>query len=169
MDREIDFFRTNANITDTAGNLLFSTNGAYIANATGDTMLNGAGLNPAWYTSLYPNGLHIGQGSLILPKPDHPGTYYLFHGTLDDPSTTSALALAELPVGVFERAHGIERVNHYAQALYQAMAHIIGECTVRVPGPIGVIGNACCGTVHHVATPPPPTNKVSWYTTAVYT
>lgn len=44
VDRGIDFSRTIAIITDSAGNLLFSTNGAYIAN--GDTMLNGGGLNP---------------------------------------------------------------------------------------------------------------------------
>lgn len=84
-DRDIDFARTNANITDDAGNLLFSTNGAYLANATGDTLMNGSGLNPSWYTSQYPEGLHISQASLILPKPGDPGSYYLFHGTLDDP------------------------------------------------------------------------------------
>ncbi|MCC6578671.1 MAG: hypothetical protein IT228_15125, partial [Flavobacteriales bacterium] len=82
--RTIDYKRTNTNITDASGNLLFSTNGAYIANATGDTLLNGTGLNPSNYTSLYPEGLHISQACLILPKPDAPGIYYLFHGTLDD-------------------------------------------------------------------------------------
>jgi len=84
VDREIDFKRTNANITDAEGNLLFSTNGAYIANATGDTLLNGTGLNPSNYTSLFPEGLYLSQACLILPKPDAPGIYYLFHGTLDD-------------------------------------------------------------------------------------
>lgn len=43
VDREIDFTRTNANITDEEGRLLFSTNGAYLANATGQQMLNGGG------------------------------------------------------------------------------------------------------------------------------
>lgn len=93
VDRGIDFGRTSANITDSVGNLLFSTNGAYIANDTGDTLLNGAGLNPSWYTSQYPEGLHIPQACLILPKPGSPGVYYLFHGTVDDPPTTSALHL----------------------------------------------------------------------------
>lgn len=82
--RTMDYKRTNASITDTSGNLLFSTNGAYLANATGDTMLNGSGLNPSWYTSQFPEGLHISQACLILPKPNAPDMYYLFHGTLDD-------------------------------------------------------------------------------------
>ncbi|NUQ16675.1 MAG: hypothetical protein HUU33_15290 [Flavobacteriales bacterium] len=84
ISRDIGFFRTNTNITDANGNLLFSTNGTFIANATGDTLLNGTGLNPSAYTSNYPEGLAISQACLILPKPDVPGIYYLFHGT---PST----------------------------------------------------------------------------------
>jgi len=84
-DREMDFGRTAANITDNSGSLLFSTNGYYIADAFGDTMQNGTGLNPSWYTSQFPNGLHIVQADLILPKPDDSNIYYLFHSTIDDP------------------------------------------------------------------------------------
>src|SRR5690606_2549244 len=85
MDREISYYRTNANITDAGGQLLFSTNGAYLANATGEQMLNGDGLNPSWYTSEYPNGLHIAQNVLVIPKPNDPQVYYLIHGTIDEP------------------------------------------------------------------------------------
>ncbi len=90
ISRDIGFFRTNTNITDANGNLLFSTNGTFIANATGDTLLNGTGLNPSAYTSNYPEGLAISQACLILPKPDVPGIYYLFHGTIDDQITSTA-------------------------------------------------------------------------------
>lgn len=90
VDREMDFARTAANITDSNGNLLFSTNGYYIADAFGDTMQNGTGLNPSWYTSLYPDGLHLSQADLILPKPDDPDIFYLFHGTVDDPPNLTA-------------------------------------------------------------------------------
>ncbi|MBV6405232.1 MAG: hypothetical protein GFGODING_01999 [Flavobacteriales bacterium] len=90
VQRDIDFRRTSANITDASGSLLFSTNGAYLANATGDTLMNGTGLNPSTYTSNYPEGLHISQACLILPGPDAPGTYYLFHGTIDDQVTVVA-------------------------------------------------------------------------------
>lgn len=84
VSRAIGFRRTSANITDANGNLLFSTNGAFIANATGDTMLNGGGLSPSAYTSNYPEGLYIQQAALILPKPGTSSIYYLFHSTIDD-------------------------------------------------------------------------------------
>ena len=91
--RDIWFFRTNANITDVDGSLLFSTNGAHLANAIGDTLQNGTGLNPSSYTSIFPEGLYLSQASIILPKPDSPGIYYLFHGTLDNISGPNALYL----------------------------------------------------------------------------
>ncbi len=83
--RTMDYKRTSANISDNNGNLLFSSNGSYLANALGDTLLNGTGLNPSNYTSNYPEGMHLSQAALILPKPDSPGIYYVVHGTLDDP------------------------------------------------------------------------------------
>ena len=82
--RTMDYKRTNTNITDGEGDLLISTNGAYLANATGDTLLNGTGLNPSNYTSNYPEGLHVQQAVLILPKPGSSNIYYLFHSTIDD-------------------------------------------------------------------------------------
>jgi hypothetical protein len=82
--RDIGYKRTTANITDMNGDLLFSTNGVIVANALGDTMLNGDGLNPGDYVEMYPEGIHAIQGALILPKPEDPSTYFLFHMTVDD-------------------------------------------------------------------------------------
>ncbi len=98
--RDIGFGRTSANITDTSGNLLFSTNGYFIANATGDTMQNGSGLNPSAYTSNWPTGLHISQGCLILPKPETPDLYCLFHCTVDDEQTSTAHYLYLTTIGM---------------------------------------------------------------------
>ncbi|MFZ1695168.1 MAG: T9SS type A sorting domain-containing protein [Flavobacteriales bacterium] len=81
--RVIDFFRTNANITDSEGNLQFSTNGAFLGNALGDTLLNGTGLNPSNYTNLYPEGLHGSQYALILPEPESSTVYHLIHCAAD--------------------------------------------------------------------------------------
>ena len=81
--RQINYKRTNANIADNDGNLLFSTNGAIVGNALGDTMLNGGGLSPSPYTDLYPGGPHLLQAALIVPKPESDGTYYIFHGSVD--------------------------------------------------------------------------------------
>src|SRR5215213_3330843 len=44
--RKMAFRATQSNISDQNGNLLMVTNGCWIANSTGDTMLNGSGLNP---------------------------------------------------------------------------------------------------------------------------
>ncbi|NNM15611.1 MAG: hypothetical protein HKO56_03045, partial [Bacteroidia bacterium] len=54
---EMDFRQTHANISDSSGNLLFFTNGYYIADANGDTMLNGTGINPSTFTNMFPDGL----------------------------------------------------------------------------------------------------------------
>lgn len=69
-----------AEIADAAGNLLFYTNGIYIANANDQPMLNGTGLNPGPFATTYTNtGIPIVQGELILPKPGSLAHYYLFH------------------------------------------------------------------------------------------
>jgi len=95
-DRWMDYGRTVANISDEGGNLLFSTNGVFVADANGDLMQNGSGLNPSSYTSQHsspPSGLYISQGCLILPKPDTPGIYYLVHSTIDILPYARAIAL----------------------------------------------------------------------------
>jgi hypothetical protein len=81
---------TNTTISDINGNLLFSTNGYYIADATGDTMLNGGGLNPSTYTSMFPDGLSLSQANLAIPKPGTSATYYLFHSTIDIQATSQS-------------------------------------------------------------------------------
>lgn len=84
LSRAIDYRRTTANMSDASGALLLSTNGTFVANSLGDTMLNGSGLNPGAYTDLYPGGLYIVQGVLIIPKPYSPDKYYILHMTVDD-------------------------------------------------------------------------------------
>ena len=84
QSRSIDLYQTSANIANEAGEMLFFTNGAVIGDANGDTLQNGSGLNPSEYTdSWYPEGLNVLQGDLILPAPDSPDHYYLFHNTID--------------------------------------------------------------------------------------
>ncbi len=79
----MDFNNTHANISDTAGNLLFYTNGYYIADASNDTMMNGSGINPCSYTSSHSDGLLIPQACLIIPVPNTNHLFYLFHMTAD--------------------------------------------------------------------------------------
>jgi len=79
----MEFNHTHSNISDSMGNLLFYTNGYYIADASNDTMQNGSGINPSTYTSYFSDGLGIPQANIILPSPGIPNFYYLIHSTVD--------------------------------------------------------------------------------------
>ncbi len=91
---DMDFRHTHANISDTAGNLLFYTNGYYIADATHDTMQNGSGINPGAYANFVPDGFLIPQGALIIPKPGSSNLFYMFHNTLDNHPTPGTYSLS---------------------------------------------------------------------------
>jgi hypothetical protein len=89
--RHFNFAETNGQMCDSAGNILFCSNGIYVANALFDTMLNGSGLNPTDYTTAHElRGLHIPQANLVIPMPGNPTKYYLFHETSDDRFNTYA-------------------------------------------------------------------------------
>jgi hypothetical protein len=82
--RIMNFSFTASNISDSLGNLLFSTNGVFIMNAANDTIMNGDSLNPSVYTSNWSDGLLIPQANLILPDVQNPDRFYLYHMTIDD-------------------------------------------------------------------------------------
>ncbi|MBX2928768.1 MAG: PKD domain-containing protein [Saprospiraceae bacterium] len=78
--RGMYFRQVNASICDTAGNLLFYTNGIYIANALHEPMENGTGLNPGELAQQQQNyGYILSQGGLILPWPEKDSLYLLLH------------------------------------------------------------------------------------------
>ena len=70
----------DACISDTAGNLLFYYNGIYIEDASYNTMQNGHDISK-WKMT----GGDIMQGGVILPFPDSPHKYILFHEEQDLP------------------------------------------------------------------------------------
>jgi hypothetical protein len=75
---------TNASICDETGNLLYYTNGIYIADRNGDTVMNGSGLSPCAYSDdSYEYGLSIIQSTLFLPKPGNNRLYFLIHYSYD--------------------------------------------------------------------------------------
>lgn len=88
---KMKFRETEGNISDASGNLLMSSNGIWIADASGDTMQNGSNLNPGIFTNMYKNiGLTIPNGNVFIPYPGDTSKYILFHmtGNLDTvPST----------------------------------------------------------------------------------
>jgi hypothetical protein len=80
--RKMKFQETQGNISDANGNLLMSSNGIWIANATGDTMLNGSGLNPGAFTDDHKtNGLPLPYCNVILPWPGDTSKFVMFHQT----------------------------------------------------------------------------------------
>ena len=81
QDLNMNFESTVASMVDSLGNLLFYTNGCYISNAAGDTMENGAGLNPGemhdWTCGT--TGYVAPFGAIALPSPGGGGMYILLH------------------------------------------------------------------------------------------
>lgn len=81
--RSMSFFITNANMCDTSGNIIFYSNGKYIANKQHDTLLNSPGFNKGYGTdTLYSLALGFCQAVLFLPKPDHSQLYSVFSTTV---------------------------------------------------------------------------------------
>ncbi|MFN0173401.1 MAG: T9SS type A sorting domain-containing protein [Saprospiraceae bacterium] len=80
-DLRMNFESTMAVMPDTLGNILFYTNGCYIANREGDTMPNGAGINPGEMSdwTCPTSGYASPMGAMILQMPENPTLYYLFH------------------------------------------------------------------------------------------
>ncbi|MCE2821291.1 MAG: T9SS type A sorting domain-containing protein [Bacteroidota bacterium] len=80
-DLRMNFESTVAVMPDSLGNILFYTNGCYVANVQGDTMANGAGLNPGemadWTCPTSGYAAPLGAMALQLPGNSH--LYYLFH------------------------------------------------------------------------------------------
>ncbi|MBA2407295.1 MAG: T9SS type A sorting domain-containing protein [Chitinophagales bacterium] len=84
--RNLDFFNTNASICDTTGQILFYTNGQWIANRDDDTLMNSEQFNPGWATDTFYSsggGLGFEQGAIGLPDPGDSSSYYLFYITTE--------------------------------------------------------------------------------------
>ena len=80
----MNFVISNGAMSDAQGQLLFYTNGDYVADISGDTMFNGRDLNQSnCSTSYSPHGIPLPQSLLILPSPADSNFYYIFHTTCD--------------------------------------------------------------------------------------
>ena len=76
--RDLPFFFTDASICDVEGNLLFYTNGTYIANRNHDSLQNCYKFNDGFWSDLYSqSGFGMYQGSIVLPRPSNSNEYYL--------------------------------------------------------------------------------------------
>lgn len=77
---DMNMSETNASVCDTAGALLFYTNGIHIRDRNHDIMAGCDTLNPGLTSSMFDEyGYIVPQGALILPKPGSDHLYYVFH------------------------------------------------------------------------------------------
>ncbi len=86
-NRVLDIELTNASISDSAGNLLFYTNGCFVANREHE-IINNSLINPgeahdAQCGENGDDGYTVQQGTLFLPAPGDDSTYYLLHEYLE--------------------------------------------------------------------------------------
>ncbi|MFN0013672.1 MAG: hypothetical protein ACKVU2_03915 [Saprospiraceae bacterium] len=90
-----NFESTSAAMTDSAGNLLFYTNGCSVANRQHQVMPNGEGLNPGALGDAFCSGkgYPVPQGAMILPDPGGQDRYLILHmGASYDPVRKIRLA-----------------------------------------------------------------------------
>lgn len=67
-------------INDTSGNLLFYSNGIYMANSNHDTLLNSTNFNPGYATAVGNTfGLNLTQSLLIFPFSENSEFYAVIH------------------------------------------------------------------------------------------
>ena len=82
--REMDMQENCTSICNAEGELLFYSNGCYIAASDHLPLLNGDGLNPGFIADNYCDIAYLGaQCSIILPMPEVDSLYRLFHLTID--------------------------------------------------------------------------------------
>ena len=110
-DREVDLNVTNASICDKEGNLLFFTNGIIAANALGDTLLNGYGLNPGEFANDFSDGYVLNQGALILPVSKSDSLFYIFHGIREYSTQELGGHVSSLNYSIIENFGSQERVS----------------------------------------------------------
>lgn len=84
ITQEISTDFSSASICDTNGNLLFYTNGMYVADANHEIMPNGDSLNPGDLFNYFAGyGYRMIQGVLILPSPGSQNLFFIFHKKLE--------------------------------------------------------------------------------------
>jgi hypothetical protein len=91
-EREMDFEAANTSICDAQGNLLFYSNGIYVANYLHEPIENGMQLDAGPFSSDWAeDGVRYPQTLLSIPNPSDTNEYFLFHLPIDTVSDTTNL------------------------------------------------------------------------------
>lgn len=95
VDMEMKLEGSNTSMCDSLGNLLFYSNGCFIANRNNEIMLNGdsIGMGKLRTSFCKTGGNPQLQGIISVPSPSSKDLYYLFYTDIDDPY--------EFPIGLY--------------------------------------------------------------------
>jgi len=130
---DMPMFLTEANICDSSGNLLYYTNGIYIAGKNGDALANGDSLSPCDYSDqLRCCGLNIPQAALFLPKPGDTSRFYLLHFSNDTfngdlPGTLYYTEIHDSASGIIEKKNVVFGKGIFGEGGMTACKHANGR------------------------------------------
>jgi hypothetical protein len=100
-----------APISDPEGNLLFYSNGCFIANKKHQIMMNGQGINEGYIATVYcqeMGGYPTGGGLIALPMPGDPSKFILFHIWIDNNARRRRVLYSQVDI---EADHGLGAVT----------------------------------------------------------
>ena len=130
---KMPFRAAQGTLSDESGNLLMVSNGCWIADATGDTMLNGGGLIPNTFTSNWCNsftGLPVPHSVVFIPYPNDSNRIILLHQS------------------------GTSSSNFYSDGLYYSVIDktfnnglggvVVGQKNIKLPQTDLIQGMAAC-------------------------
>lgn len=101
--RKLGFLITSASICDSTGSILFYTNGIHVANKEHGILWNSGDFNPGYASDYYwYPGLGFSQGAIILPRPDNPEKYLIFHVSGEEFEAYDENQLQPLHLGMSE-------------------------------------------------------------------
>jgi hypothetical protein len=124
---------TNASICDSSGDLLYYTNGIYIAGKNGVALADGDSLSPCDYSNqLRCCGLNIPQATLFLPKPGDTSRFYLIHFSNDTdngnlPGNLYFTEIHDSGSGIIERKNVVFGKGIFRQGGVTACKHANGR------------------------------------------
>ncbi len=104
---EMSFYRTNTSICDSNGNIVFYTNGIFIANSFNEKVENGDSLNAGWFQysmspSVQYDGYRNSQGIVAIPSVNNPNLYYILHSYIDSFGVSSELRATKILLTILD-------------------------------------------------------------------
>ena len=113
----MNFLETMGVCSDSSGQLLFYTNGTYIANVEHDTMKGGGPMNPGYWADVWTSwgdkGYRTRDGIIVLPDLNKPNHYRLFHICASDSDLSPDKIMTTL---VDMHGDGAERASRHERS-----------------------------------------------------